>query len=244
MPFPVIGITGHVADSIRPRDASLFAVRSTYVSAVEQSRGAALIIPPHLERPGLRAVYECLNAIILSGGGDMHPSSYGEDDCGLPRQVDVERDRAEITLARWAIEEGLPLLAICRGAQVLNVAAGGTLTQDIPSQVPDALFHSAITGRAPECVAHSVDVFDASRLALLFGGGKMGVNSSHHQAAKAVGDRLAVTARAADGVIEGLEMADHPFCLGVQWHPESMIRAHPQMRRVFDALVEAALGRL
>ena len=142
------------------------------------------------------------------------------------------------------MDEGLPLLAICRGLQVLNVAAGGTLVQDIPSQVPDALNHSATKERAPNEVAHTVDVSVSSRLSVLLGGGALGVNSTHHQAAKVVGDGLVATVRAADGVIEAVEMRAHPFCLGVQWHPETMVRYHPEMRRVFNALVNSAGVRL
>ena len=243
MPYPVVGITARVAEAHRPSDEPLFAVHSAYVLAVEASGGGALIIPPHLEQRRLRALCSRIDGIVLSGGGDLHPTSYGAEDTKLARQVDIDRDRAEIALAHWAMDEGLPLLAICRGLQVLNVAAGGTLVQDIPSQVPDALSHSAIAGRAPDEVAHTVDVIDPSRLALLFGGGTLGVNSTHHQAAKVIGNGLVATARAADNVIEGLEMPDHPFCLGVQWHPERMVRGHPQMRRLFDALITSAWAR-
>ena len=130
-------------------------------------------------------------------------------------------------------------MAICRGIQVLNVAAGGTLIQDIPTLVPGALTHSTVAGRPIAVVAHTVDVAPGSRLAALFGAGELGVNSAHHQAVKAVAPGLVVAARAPDGVIEGLERPDHPFCIGVQWHPEVMVESHPEVRRLFQALVEA-----
>jgi len=237
---PIIGITGRTDQSARLPNISLFSIAQPYVQAVELSGGAPVIIPPHLEETGLRAVFERLDGLILSGGGDILPALFGEEDSGLLWLVDERRDRAELALARWTLAEELPLLAICRGAQVLNVAAGGTLIQDIPTQIPAALSHSTVAGRPLPAVAHTVEVGAESQLAALVGGGELGVNSAHHQAVKDVGDGLAVTARAPDGVIEGLEAPDHPFCVGVQWHPEVMVESHPVMSRLFEGLVEAA----
>jgi len=240
MTVPVIGITGRADQSARPPNLSLFAIAQTYVRAVELGRGAPVIVPPHLEEVELRSIFGHLDGLVLSGGGDIQPAAFGEEDSGLLWSVDERRDRSELALAQWALAEGLPLLAICRGVQVLNVAAGGTLIQDIPTQVPGALTHSTVAGRPIAVVAHTVDVAPGSRLAALFAAGDLGVNSAHHQAVKTVGPGLAVTARAPDGVIEGLERPDHPFCVGVQWHPEVMVESHPEMRRLFEALVEAA----
>ncbi len=243
MSLPVIGITGRTDRSARPPNLSLFSVTLTYVQAVELGGGAPVIIPPHLEEAKLRAIFEHLDGLILSGGGDILPALFSEEDSGLLWSVDERRDRAELALAQWALAEGLPLLAICRGAQVLNVTAGGTLIQDIPTQVPDALPHSTVAGRPLSTVAHTVEVAAGSRLAALAGAGELGVNSAHHQAAKVVGAGLVVTARAPDGIIEGLEASDHPFCIGVQWHPETMVESHPVMRRLFEGLAEAARAR-
>ncbi len=243
MLLPGIGITGCTYQSARPSNSSLFAISQTYVRAAELGGGAPVIIPPHLEETRLRAIFERLDGLILSGGGDVLPALFGEEDGGLVQFVDERRDRAELALARWALAEGLPLLAICRGLQVLNVAGGGTLIQDIPTHVPEALSHSTVTGRPLAAVAHTVEVAADSRLAALVGAGELGVNSSHHQAARAVGAELVVTARAPDGVIEGLESPAHPFCVGVQWHPEAMVESQPVMRRLFEGLVEAAQAR-
>jgi len=240
MTLPVIGITGHTEQSARPLNLPLFAIAPTYVQAVELGGGAPVVIPPHLEETRLRAILEHLDGLLLSGGGDILPALFGEQDSGLLWFVDERRDRAELALARWALAEKLPLLAICRGIQVLNVATGGTLVQDIPTQVPDALSHSIIAGRPKSSVAHTVEVAAGSRLAALVGAGELGVNSAHHQAVKDVGTGLVVTARAPDGIIEGLEIPDHPFCVGVQWHPEAMVESHPVMRRLFEGLIEAA----
>ncbi len=240
MSVPVIGITGRTDQSGRPPNLPLFSISRTYVQAVRLGGGTPVIIPPHLEESELRPIFQHLDGLVLSGGGDILPAAFGEKDGGLLWSVDEQRDRTELTLARWALAEELPLLAICRGLQVLNVAAGGTLIQDIPTQVPNALTHSTVAGRPVAVIAHTVDVAAGSRLAALFGDGELGVNSAHHQAVKAVGTGLAVTARAPDSVIEGLEQPDHPFCVGVQWHPEAMVERYPKMRQLFEALAAAA----
>jgi len=243
MTLPVIGITGRADQSVHPPNRRLVATVQTYVRAVELGGGAPVVIPPHLEEAETRAIFEHLDGLILSGGGDVLPALYGEEDSGLLWFVDEQRDRMELALARWALSEELPLLAICRGHQVLNVTAGGTLVQDIPTQVPNALTHSTIADRPMATVAHTVEVAADSRLAALVGPGELGVNSAHHQAVKAVGAGLVVTARAPDGVIEGLESPTHPFCLGVQWHPEAMVEDHPVMRRLFEGLADSARAR-
>jgi putative glutamine amidotransferase len=238
--LPVIGITGRVEQAARLPNLSLFAISQTYVEAVVQSGGTPVVIPPHLEETALHTILARLDGLILSGGGDVLPALYGEEDSGLLWLVNERRDRAELVSARWALAEELPLLAICRGAQMLNIAAGGTLIQDIPTQVLGALSHSSVAGRPTATIAHTVEVAAGSRLAALIGAGELGVNSAHHQAAKDMGDGLVVTARAPDGIVEGLEIPEHPFCIGVQWHPEAMVESHPVMRRLFAGLVKAA----
>jgi putative glutamine amidotransferase len=241
MNLPIIGISGSAAYSA-PSNAPLFSTPQTYVRAVAWGGGAPLVIPPHLETAPLRVIFERLEGLILSGGGDVQPALFGEEDSGLLQSVDEQRDRMELALAQWALAEELPLLAICRGIQVLNVATGGTLVQDIPSQVPHALSHSSPTGRPMDVVDHTVEVAAGNRLAALVGAGKLGVNTAHHQAVKAVGAGLTITARAPDGVVEALENPDHPFCVGVQWHPEAMVESHSVMRYLFEGLVKAALS--
>jgi putative glutamine amidotransferase len=237
---PIIGITGYADRSARPPNIPIFALARTYVQAATASGGAPLILPPYLERPLLRATFDGIDGLILSGGGDIHPSSFGRQDRGLLWRVDQRRDQTELSLARWALTEDLPVLAICRGTQVLNVAAGGTLIQDIPTCVPNALSHSSVAGRPLPRIAHTVDVKPDTRLASLIGAGSVNVNSAHHQAADIVGDDLLVAARAPDGVIEGLEAPHRRFCIGVQWHPEVMIECAPLMRRLFEGLIGAA----
>lgn len=242
MSAPVIGITGYADRSDRPPNVATFASARTYVWAVASNGGAPVILPPYVDRALAGSIFDTISGLILSGGGDIHPLHFGDEDQGLLWRVDRRRDETELALAQWALAEGLPTLAICRGHQVLNVAAGGTLIQDIPTNTPKALAHSGVTGRPVSDVAHEVIIERDTRLASLLGAGSVGVNSAHHQAVKGVGEHLVVAARAPDGVVESLEAPGHRFCVGVQWHPEVMIQDVPRMNRLFAGLVEAALG--
>ncbi len=240
MSTPIIGVTGYADRSARPPNISIFALSRTYVRAVAVCGGTPLVIPPYLEDNQLRDLLGGLDGVILSGGGDIHPSSYAEPDSGLLWRVDRERDRSELSLAHSVLKTDLPVLAICRGIQVLNVAAGGSLIQDIPTALAHALSHSCVAGRPLPDVAHIVSVVPDTRLASLVGAGRLGVNSAHHQAVDNVGHDLVVTARAPDGIIEGLESREHRFCVGVQWHPEAMLDSAPGMRGLFEGLIEAS----
>ncbi|HTV02560.1 MAG TPA: gamma-glutamyl-gamma-aminobutyrate hydrolase family protein [Luteitalea sp.] len=161
-----------------------------------------------------------VDGVLLAGGPDVDPARYGEllnPTCELAAGA---RDTFELEVARRCLADGTPLLAICRGMQVLNVAAGGSLIQDLPSQVPVAIPHSM-----PDTLttmAHGLEVVDGTHLARAVADGMPSqVNSRHHQAVKAIGRGLAATAHATDGIVEGIEAPDLPFCVGVQWHPEN-----------------------
>lgn len=167
------------------------------------------------------------DGLLLTGGVDVGPSRYGETPHPSVKEVDEARDEYEIALVRAALAAGLPLLAICRGLQVLNVAAGGTLVQDIPSQIVGAVAHAIATPK--DAVAHAVRAAPGTRLAALMrgapgGGQAMDVNSRHHQSVRRVADGFEVTAVAPDLVIEALERRHARFCVGVQWHPENFWR--------------------
>jgi putative glutamine amidotransferase len=170
---------------------------------------------------------------------------YGEDRHPLTDDAEPGRDEFEIDLARRAMSADLPLLAICRGAQVLNVAAGGTLVQDIPSAIDSELTHAVTEPKNLEC--HDIDVVAGSKLSTVLGGRlnpacSCRVNSRHHQSVGRPGAGLVVNARAADGVIEGIEKADATFCVGVQWHPENFWRSG-EFKPLFEAFVRAARDR-
>ncbi len=182
-----------------------------------------------------------VDALLLTGGGDIDPALFGEDRHPTFQDAEPGRDAAEIALVLSALATGRPVLAICRGVQVLNVALGGSLIQDIPSQLPMALNHRVPTPRNGS--AHQVHVSAGTRLATLLGvagtGGHVAVNSRHHQAPNRIGDGLVVSAVAEDAVVEALELTDHPFCVGVQWHPENFV-ASGEFQSLFDGLIEAA----
>jgi putative glutamine amidotransferase len=186
-----------------------------------------------------------VDGLMLTGGGDVDPVLYGEAADNTFQAAETGRDEYEIALARAAVASGIPFLAICRGMQVLNVAMGGTLVQDIPSQVKGALEHSVPQPRFH--IAHEVWVAKGSRLAALLAdhmedGETCHVNSRHHQAVKVAAQGFEVTATSPDGVIEAMEKPDAAYCVAVQWHPENFWRTG-EFRELFEGLVEAANAR-
>lgn len=187
-----------------------------------------------------RATLERVDALVLTGGEDVNPARYGEAPHPRLGTLSDERDAAELTLVETARELQLPTLAICRGVQILNVALGGTLIQDIPSQVKTEIDHDPDLPRTSR--THRVQIDTDSRLARAVGVTELDVNSVHHQAIARVAPTLRVTATAPDGVIEGVETApDDPWwCVGVQWHPEDTFESGELDRRLFAALAGAA----
>jgi len=186
-----------------------------------------------------------VGGLLLTGGGDVDPARYGETPHQTLDEVDLVRDEFEIALIAAARARDLPIFAICRGVQVLNVAAGGTLVQDIPSEVPGAVNHSLVVPPHPPYeLAHEVWVEKDSLLAKLLGERLVGsdtceVNSRHHQAVKTVAPGYRVSATAPDGVIEAIEDPAARFCLGVQWHPENFFRTG-EFRSLYEGFLEAA----
>jgi putative glutamine amidotransferase len=229
MPAPVIGIT---------RCRSL----DDYVASIEQAGARARVLEIN-ESPS-RLVGE-IHGLLLTGGGDVDPVLYGEARHESVEDAEPGRDEFEIDLARRAMSADLPVLAICRGAQVLNVAAGGTLVQDIPSTIGRVLDHSIIRPR--DAHAHDVHVAAGSRLERALGPAVTAhtcvVNSRHHQSVGRLGAELIATATAQDSVIEGIEKPDARFCVGVQWHPENFWQTG-EFNPLFDAFVTAARERL
>jgi len=211
-----------------------------YCGAIRASGGRPLLIPLIENEAELAAFVAQLNGVLLPGGTDLPPDMYGEQT--HPSCTLVERARAEylVEVARLAMEGDTPVLGICLGAQVMNVARGGTLVQDIPSELPDALAHRG------EGATHEVRIVEGSRLRGIVGEA-LQVASAHHQAIDTLGDGLVVTARSPDGVIEAIELADRSragdrFVVGVQWHPERMLD-QPEQRALFKAFVEACRRR-
>ncbi|MFQ6013978.1 MAG: gamma-glutamyl-gamma-aminobutyrate hydrolase family protein [Anaerolineae bacterium] len=235
---PLIGIPSQ-SDIAQDERELRFCGYASYVKAIEGAGGAPVHIPLMMGKTTLRAVYRRLDGLLLAGGKDVDPGFYGEavhEKCG---QVDRQRDETELMLTRWALADGLPILAICRGIQVLNVAMGGTLYQDIEAQMEGALKHTYYPGYPFNLISHEVIVRPDSRLAAALENTKLGVNSLHHQAIKKVASGLRVVARAEDGLVEGVEGEGEAFVLGVQWHPEELVDDDRRMRDLFRAFVEA-----
>ena len=209
-----------------------------YSQAVLDAKGAPLIIPVVQDRGSLEAILGSLQGIILSGGPDIHPRAYGEEPLRGLEEIDEALDRFELQVAASALRRRLPLLAICRGIQVLNVSLGGTLYQDIASQVQGSLCHTPKADKAVN--THQVLIEKKTRLHDIFRKTEIWVNGKHHQAIKDAAPGLVVSARARDGVIEAVEDPAQSFVVGVQWHPEGTWKEDPYSRRLFRALVEAA----
>lgn len=223
---------------------ALYGQGLAYCRSVALAGGAPALIPLCLGEPAWRSIYQQMDGLLLPGGVDVAPALYGEEPHPKLGKVDDALDQAEMTLARWALADGVPVLGICRGIQTLNVAAGGSLYQDLPSQFSGALRHACSPPDYPRTHrAHAVHVEPGSRLAGILDAQETMVNSRHHQAVKNLAPGFVVSARAPDGVIEGIESEDGRFAVGVQWHPESLAADEPQMLAIFEALVRAAGSR-
>ena len=224
------------------RDPEMFSLRDDYVRAVETAGGLPLVLSPGRpeDAPAMAAEYlDRVQALVLSGGADIDPKLYNEERHPTVKRVFPERDAFELALCREALRRDMPTLAICRGHQLLNVATGGTLFQDIASQVEAAVVHDPDQERWERC--HDVDLLPGTRLRDILGQERVAVNSFHHQAVKELGKGLVLSARGCDdGVIEGMEMPDRKFMIGVQWHPESFWDRQPGFQPLFRALVNAA----
>lgn len=214
-----------------------FSLGATYVRAIEQAGGVAVGIPALQDIHQVERVLHRLDGLLIPGGADVDPHLYGEEILPENGSLEPDRDRLEIALARWALQHNMPILGICRGMQVLNVAAGGSLYQDIPSQTSSRLQHRQ---RAPRWYAtHCIHVSAGTKLASIFASDVVRVNTFHHQAVHRLAPGFAVSARASDGIVEAIEAERHPFALGVQWHPEAMVEHDTKQLAIFKAFVAA-----
>lgn len=241
---PIIGITPTPLDDTQDHGTfHRYAIANYYTEAVEAAGGVPIVIPP--QDGNIYQILDVLDGLLLSGGGDIDPARYG-DTYAHEKTYGVHegRDRLEIELARQVIERDIPTLGICRGIQILNVALGGTVYQDIASEFSDAIAHRQQERKIPkEEPGHSVDIEPGSILAETYGTHTIQVNSFHHQSLKAVAPTLQVSALAPDGTIEAVEHPDRRWILAVQWHPEMMFRTHREHLKPFTALIEQAAKR-
>ncbi|NPA30747.1 MAG: gamma-glutamyl-gamma-aminobutyrate hydrolase family protein [Chloroflexi bacterium] len=228
----------------RPEKPPIVGIPETYAQALYAAQAMPMLVP--LSTPVeqvLEVWWPLADGLLLAGGGDIDPARFHGQPHPKVDEVYPDRDAVEITLARRAVAEGVPVLAICRGIQVLNVALGGTLYTDIPDQLPDAVIHRG-QGPLRHLCAHPVHLEAASRLAAILGTTDLCVNSFHHQGIKDLAPGLRAVAWSECGLIEAVEVPEHPFAIGVQWHPELMARQeHEPMQALFRAFAQAARTR-
>jgi putative glutamine amidotransferase len=241
---PLIGVTtsevrlaeqvGQTSEGEPPRTE--MALGLTYLDAIERAGGLPVVIPP-LPPAGVEPLLDNLAGICLSGGPDLHPNAYGREPHPKLGPTWRNLDIAELTVARAALARELPVLAICRGAQALNVARSGTLFQHLPERFGSEIEHRQENyGPRP---AHAVELDPASKVASIVGATRLEVNSYHHQAIEVLGRGLRPVGWSPDGVIEAIELPRVEFVVGVQWHAEAMAEAGPSAR-LFEAFVDAA----
>jgi len=229
---PLIGLTMSL------QEERVQTLSREYSDAIHRAGGTPVAIPYCHDPEIVNEMAQRLDGVVLTGGGDIDPSLFGEEPLPGLGEIVPERDLMETALVRLLLEKDKPLLAICRGCQVLNIAVGGDMYQDLYTQREGLLQHDQ---RSPRHHAtHAIQLVEGTLLHRLAQGNPVRVNSFHHQAVRRVPSSFRIAARTADGVIEAIESARHRFVVGVQWHPECMAETDNFSRRLFEALVEAA----
>jgi putative glutamine amidotransferase len=243
---PIIGIptqTLHAIEGISTALPASWVMSQRYSHVASAAGGVPWMIPLlHDDLATLRAIYERLDGLMIPGGVDMNPATFGEGvrpECG---RIDPARDVVELQLTRWAVEDHKPILGLCRGLQVINVALGGTLYQDLGSQKPGTVKHDCFPSETyqRDFLAHEVALADGSRLRAAFELPNVAVNSMHHQGIKDLAPSLVASAVAPDGLVEGIESGNGHFLIGVQWHPEVFESTDPHTRQLFRDFIAAA----
>lgn len=242
---PVIGVATQTLPGKPGGDLpNCWIMGQRYVEALRTVGGLPWLIPLLPQDPDtMTGIFEKLDGVFLTGGVDVDPSRYGEPKHPLCGTTDADRDAVEIMLLKFALERKLPVLAVCRGIQILNVTCGGTLYQDVTAMVPAAMKHDYFpTPERPSrsYLAHDIAVKADSRLGEALGEAVVPVNSMHHQAIKDLSPALRATAFAPDGIIEAVEARSDQFVVAVQWHPEELAETQPGMKRLFTSFVAAA----
>ena len=239
---PVIGILGLT----RKTDPGLFIsgehvfTGSANVRAIQENGGVPVLIPAAAAAADVEAAVSFCDGLLFPGGEDMTPWYYDEEPLPVIGVFRPEIDDAWLKAGRYALKKRIPMLGICKGHQTLNVLMGGSLYQDLSLQGGEQIQHLQKLNRS--YLTHHVKVEEGTRLAGLFGAGKLKTNYMHHQAVKKLGEGLKISARACDGTVEGIE-DEEGLIMGVQWHPEDLVDSAPEMNKLFADLVERALGR-
>lgn len=236
MTAPIIGVTTY--RTYNRYGHPQICLSEAYISSLAHAGALPVLLPLGLSEPELDALAARLDGILFSGGGDVEPERYGSQPHPLVDNVDLDRDRVELRLFQKTLAAGQPFLGICRGFQVINVALGGTLYEDILDQKPGSLRHSTPDDLPRYHLAHSVKLEADSRLAKILAHNELEVNSNHHQGIRRLADDLKPTAYAPDGIIEAFELPTARYGLAVQWHPE-WLQEHAPMQALFRSFVEA-----
>ncbi len=240
MSAPLIGVSTSVTIDEYPERAY---VNAAYLRAVEQGGGVPVLLAPQLSAAARDALWPRLDGLVLTGGGDIEPSRFGEAAHPKTALVSTDRDALDLELVDRALRDDVPMFAICRGLQVLNVALGGSVHQHVPDAFGDGIQHSQAARR--DVATHDVKLqTEGTRLGAILGTSELRVNSFHHQAVHRLGRDLRDIGWAPDNVIEALEHADRRrFVVAVQWHPEELVGHDAAARALFTAVVDAARAR-
>jgi putative glutamine amidotransferase len=224
MKLPLIAMTmdQSPATDIRPfsKGADLYFINAAYVRYVEKAQCLPMVLPTMLQHDRVPGLIYAIDGLLLTGGDDVFAEAYGEKTIPGDWRIDPPRTFFEKELILEALRQNKPVFGICRGHQMLNVALGGSLYQDVPSQFPGAIQHRSL--EKPLWHYHDVEIVRSSKLASILHAETLPVTTSHHQAVKEIAPGLMVAARSKDGLVEAIEASDHDFVLGVQWHPETM----------------------
>jgi putative glutamine amidotransferase len=250
---PIVGVATQSLEAMPGKLPPCWVMGQRYVRVLAAAGAVPWLIPLlHGDEATLRYIYDRLDALFLTGGVDVDPARYGEARHERCDRADPDRDWTEITLIRWALADGKPILGVCRGIQVINVACGGSLYQHVPEQLRSDIKHDcfpAPVASAPgspytrDYLAHPVRIDTGSRLGGLLGAAELLVNSMHHQGIKQMAPGLRASVYAPDGLIEGVEASDGRYLVGVQWHPEELADTHAPHRRLFTDFIAAAGGQ-
>ena len=238
--LPLIGITadssGFEQTEFKKKREGLYSLASRYCDAIEDAGGLPIIIPH--SRAQIRYLLRRIDGLLISGGGfDIDPAYYSEQPIAKLGKIKPQRTSAELEAIAFGLDRDLPMLGICGGAQAINVALGGSLYQDIATQLPAALRHQQ--GGRSDNYGHVVEVARGTLLYKICRRRKLKVNTTHHQAIRKIGEGLAINAIAPDGLIEGIESREHSFVLGLQWHPEVLAYTEVLHRKIFSSFVSA-----
>jgi putative glutamine amidotransferase len=238
--LPLVGITPDVGAAPRPgkKAEPLIVLQERYARAIQDAGAVPLVLPVMPSLASMRRVIESLDGLIVSGGNfDINPRLYGEEPIKAMRNILEQRTQFELGLIDLALERDMPILGVCGGAQAINVALGGSLYQDIRTQIAGAVEHERSSIK--DTGGHAVAIVKGTKLRKIIGRESLEVNTTHHQAVKKLGNGLIVNASAEDRIVEGIESRKHTFVLGVQWHPEFLVQRDQAQKKIFSALVSA-----